>query len=84
MEIKINLKDKKLCDGCPCLQLQKGSNYYAKCGLGYEIERIGITRWEAWEKYRQSSGTHPDLIAFYETTRSKKCIKKYLDDGKSK
>ena len=74
MKIEINLKNSKYCTGCPCLQLKNsGHNYYNKCGLGYKIEREQVTRGET------GNYQHPDLVAYYRTIRSKKCIKELKD-----
>jgi hypothetical protein len=51
----------------------EGSNYYAKCGLGFEVERMPVTRGEL----NGGFGNHPDLVAYYNTVRSNNCIKKY-------
>jgi len=70
MRIDVKLKNRKQCDGCPCLALMEGSNYYAKCGLNFEPERKPVTRGEANSPFCN----HPDLIAYYITIRPNKCI----------
>jgi len=72
MQLNIKLKNKKYCDGCPCLSLIEGSNYYSKCGLKYEPEREAVTRGESDSPFCN----HPDLVAYYRTIRPEKCIKR--------
>lgn len=71
MIINVKLENEKFCEGCPCLQLHEGSNYYAKCGLGHNVEREPVTRGEADSPFCG----HPDLVAYYRTVRPSKCIK---------
>ena len=72
MKIEIKLKNKKYCEGCPCLKTDDYAHYFCECGLGYDIEREAVTRGEA----TGSPFGHPDLVAYYRTIRSKKCIQK--------
>jgi len=77
IDIEIKLKNPDVCDGCSMLELSGiGWNYHSKCHhpKNYDVERISLTRWEVWKKYKIAMG-HPDLIGRFETTRPKKCKK---------
>ena len=78
INIEIELENPDICDGCNFLELHdNGQNYHSKClhPKHYKVERISLTRWEAWLKYKITTGTHPDLRYGYETTRPAKCKK---------
>ena len=78
MNITINFKNAKLCNECPMLELSgSGYNYYSKCKhpKAYKVERISLTNWEVWLKYKITGSNHLDLIGRYETPRPPKCKK---------
>lgn len=75
MKLKIKLNNNKLCDGCPCLELLRGDNYHSRCRMGYDVIRIGLDRMQKSEKYKTELIGNPYLIDYFETIRSKQCIK---------